>query len=464
MKKLFLSFILIPFLFGCTPTVKKGAELSGTVKNLTSGIFVLGGPGGAKDSIHLDATGKFTFPIKDLTKVSNYYLLSGGKDYAPFKVGPGMKLNISFDAAAFKTSLKFEGPGSDINNYLIAKANKAGQMNYDDYKLEPAQFKTKQDSILNAEKSVLAAAKKDDANSPLWKAEEAEVLYSWANNLMMFESYHVYFTKNEGYKVPEEFYAFQKDLDLTQSAFLGSNAFKQYLSMMVQKSVSKKVDALKKADSTKAINTGKLRAETAQEILKNDAVLDNYLFDAISSDVQWKDIDKDMQENIDFFLGRCKDTSLTNKLNSTIADWKRLAAGQPAFEFAGKDMQGNTVKLSDFKGKLVYVDVWATWCGPCNYEIPFLDTLESDYHGKNIVFISFSIDEDHAAWMKFVPEKKLQGVQIIGEKAWQSDLCLKYKIMGVPTFMLFDQQGKIVTVKMTRPSDKATRKKFDSLL
>ncbi|MCX6223891.1 MAG: TlpA disulfide reductase family protein [Bacteroidia bacterium] len=172
----------------------------------------------------------------------------------------------------------------------------------------------------------------------------------------------------------------------------------------------------------------------------------------------------EVQESIDFFLSHCKDIALVNKLNATVAEWEPLGQGQPAFDFTGKDMQGNTVKLSDFRGKLVYVDVWATWCGPCKYEIPYLDTLETDYHGKNIVFISYSIDEDHAAWMKFVPENKLQGVQIIGEKAWESALCKKYKIMGVPTFMLFDTQGKIVSVKMTRPSDKKTREKFDSLL
>lgn len=464
MKKLLLSVFLVPFLFSCSPTVKKGAELTGTVKNLTSGFFILGGPGGAKDSIRLDASGKFSHSIKDLSDVSNYYILSGAQDYMPFKVAPGMNLDISFDAAAFKTSLIFTGKGSDINNYQVAKNNNAGQMNYDEFKLEPAEYRIKQDSVLNAQKKVLADAKKDDATDPLWKTEEAEIIFTWANNLFMYGSYHGYVTENRDYKAPEEFYAFQKDLNLSEPEYVKSGAFKQYLSMMVQKAASDKVDALKKADSTVTVNMSKVRMETALELLKNDAVLDNYLYEDLSSVVQWQDIDKEVQDNIDFFVGRCKDTSLVNKLNKTVDEWKRLAAGQPAFDFAGKDQQGNTVKLSDFKGKLVYVDVWATWCGPCKYEIPYLDTLETDYHGKDIVFISYSIDEDHAAWMKFVPENKLQGVQIIGEKAWQSDLCVKYKIMGVPTFMLFDRDGKIVSVKMTRPSDKKTREKFDSLL
>jgi thiol-disulfide isomerase/thioredoxin len=464
MKKLLISLSITALLFACTTADKKGAVLTGKVQNLSSGFFILGGPGGAKDSIRVDAAGKFTYEIPELAKASNYYLLVGAQDYMPFQVAPGMKLDISFDASAFKTSLKFAGKGGDMNNYLVAKSVQAGQMNYDDYKLEPLVFKARQDSALAVQKAVLAQAVKDDANDPFWKTQEAEVLFSWANMLGMYESYHEYFLQLKGYKAPAEFFSYEKELDLNQPAYRSSNAFKQYVSEMVHKAAGVKADALKAADSTQTINTAKIRRETALELIKNDDILNDFLFDDVSGQIQWKDIDADMQESIDFFLGRCKDTAMVKKLNATVAEWKRLGNGQPAFEFSGKDMQGNTVKLSDFRGKLVYVDVWATWCGPCKYEIPYLDTLETDYHGKNIVFISFSIDEDHDAWMKFVPEHKLQGVQIIGENAWQSDLCKKYKIMGVPTFMLFDTEGKIVSVKMTRPSDKETRKKFDSLL
>ncbi|MFA6128982.1 MAG: TlpA disulfide reductase family protein [Bacteroidales bacterium] len=463
MKKLLLSLLLAPFLFSCNPAEKKGATLTGRVQNLTSGFFMLGGPGGAKDSIKLDSNGSFTHAIPELSKSSNYYILSGTQDYMPFKLTPGMNLEVTFDANAFKTSIKFSGKGSDINNYLVAKYLIGGTMDYDLYKLEPAQFRAKQDSILNTEKVSFAAAKKDDANDPFWKTEETDLLYGWANKLAMFESYHGYFGKLEGYKAPADFYSYEKDLDINQADNVSSTIFKQYVSSLVNKVASAKMDAIKKADSTQVINGSKIARETAVELIKDPVVLDHYLFDEVSNEVQWKEV-SDVQESIDFFQSRCKDTSLVNRLNATIASWKRLGKGEMAFEIVGKDAQGNTVKLSDFKGKLVYVDVWATWCGPCKYEIPYLDTLETDYHGKDIVFISYSIDEDKPAWLKFVPENKLQGVQIIGENAWESKLCKDYKIMGVPTFMLFDKEGKIVSVKMTRPSDKKTRERFDSLL
>ena len=422
MKKLLVCFVLVPFLFACNPAEKKGAVLTGKASNLSAGFFIMGGPGGGRDTVKLDAEGKFTFNVNDLAETAGYYILAGPQDYMPFKLAPGMKMDVTFDAAAFKTSIKFTGKGSDINNYLVTKMVTSGQMDYESFKLEPAQFRAKQDSTLAVAKALLSKTAKDNPADPFWKTEEAEVLFGWANNMQMFESYHGYLTQNQAYKAPEDFNSYQKDLDLGQSAYAASSAFKQYLSSMVYQAASKKAEDLKKADSTKTVNTTKIRMETAVELLKNEAVLNAYLFDDISGQVQWKEIEGEVQESIDFFLARCKDKALTDKLNTVIGEWKRLGKGEPAFEITGKDMQGNPVKLSDFKGKLVYVDVWATWCGPCKYEIPYLDTLETDYHGKDIVFISYSIDEDKDAWLKFVPEHKLQGVQIIGEKAWESKL------------------------------------------
>jgi thiol-disulfide isomerase/thioredoxin len=456
--------LLVPFLFACNQTEKSGATLTGSTTNLTAGHFILGGPGGARDSIFLNADGTFTHTFADLTKPANYYILVGTNDYMPFRVAPGMDLAVTFDAANFRPSLKFDGKGSDINNYLVNKTIKAGNQDYEMYKLDPDAFRAKQDSTRSLMQEILSAAQKSDAKDPFWKTQEGNILYEWAINLSNYEAYHGYFAGVEGYKAPESFFSFVKEVDLNKPEYLESDAFKQYVSSTVGQAVQKKTEALKKADSTAQLNMSKIKRETALELLTSKQVLDQYLYDDLSGEIQWKDLEGEVQESIDYFVANCKDTALVNSLKTQVDEWRRLGKGQPAFDFTGKDLQGNSVSLSDFRGKLVYVDVWATWCGPCKYEIPYLDTLETDYHGKNIVFISYSIDEDKAAWEKFVPEKQLKGVQIIGENAWQSDLCKKYKIMGVPTFMLFDTEGKIVSVKMTRPSDKKTRETFDGLL
>ena len=73
-------------------------------------------------------------------------------------------------------------------------------------------------------------------------------------------------------------------------------------------------------------------------------------------------------------------------------------AGQQAIDFTYTDINGDTLSLSDFKGKLVYVDVWATWCRPCRAELPALNLLEKDYHNKEILFVSVSVDKNKEEW------------------------------------------------------------------
>jgi thiol-disulfide isomerase/thioredoxin len=126
--------------------------------------------------------------------------------------------------------------------------------------------------------------------------------------------------------------------------------------------------------------------------------------------------------------------------------------GAPAINFTYPDDKGQTVSLTDFKGKVVLVDVWATWCGPCKGEIPHLKQMEEEMRGKDVVFMSVSVDEqkDHQKWKDFIVKESLKGVQLFA--AGWSDIARNYDIKGIPRFMVFDKKGNIVSIDAPRPS------------
>ena len=132
----------------------------------------------------------------------------------------------------------------------------------------------------------------------------------------------------------------------------------------------------------------------------------------------------------------------------------QLKKGNPSPSFNYPDSSGKSISLASLKGKLVYVDVWATWCGPCLAQIPYLKELEEKYRSKEVAFVSLSIDQlkDSTKWKKMIVDKELEGIQIMADNAWRSAFVKEYLIEGIPRFILIDQSGNIISPNAPRPA------------
>lgn len=133
--------------------------------------------------------------------------------------------------------------------------------------------------------------------------------------------------------------------------------------------------------------------------------------------------------------------------------------------FTYKDALGKTVSLESLRGKYVYIDVWATWCGPCKGEIPHLKKLEEAYRDKNLQFVSISVDEQENLnkWKTFVKTEQLSGIQLITDNAFETPFITKMNINSIPRFILIDPVGKLISANALRPSDKELRTVLDKL-
>lgn len=161
------------------------------------------------------------------------------------------------------------------------------------------------------------------------------------------------------------------------------------------------------------------------------------------------------------FSSELKNSKYLKLLISQVSALKRVSIGQLAPDFTLNDMNNHPVRLSGFKGKIVFVDFWASWCKPCREEHPDLIALYQQYKTKNFDVLSISIDEDMSLWKDAVKLDKLPWTQVSDLKGLNNVALKQYGVVKIPSNVLIDQSG-IIMARNIKP--KALAEKLKQLL
>ena len=143
-----------------------------------------------------------------------------------------------------------------------------------------------------------------------------------------------------------------------------------------------------------------------------------------------------------------KNNEFGQRVKSRIEGRRRSAEGNPAPEFASMDTSGRAVKLSDFRGKYVLLDFWASWCVPCRKENPFLLEAFNKYRDKGFVIISISMDHVKESWLKAIEQDRLNWVHLSELNGLDNKVARLYGVQPIPDNFLIDPQGRIVARKL----------------
>ena len=139
-----------------------------------------------------------------------------------------------------------------------------------------------------------------------------------------------------------------------------------------------------------------------------------------------------------------KNTEAGKKFNTDLAILERRQNGKPAMDFTQNDVNGQPVSLSDFKGKYVLLDFWASWCGPCRAENPNVLKVYNKYKDKNFTVLGVSLDKNKEQWLEAIKKDSLPWTQISDLQYWNNAAVIQYGIQGIPANFLIDPNGIII--------------------
>lgn len=141
---------------------------------------------------------------------------------------------------------------------------------------------------------------------------------------------------------------------------------------------------------------------------------------------------------VDQILAQLKQQEAAKKIQ------RSLAVGTVFPDFKETDLDGKPLSVGNFKGKVVLVDFWATWCGPCVGELPNVLKTYEKFHAKGFEIIGISLDKEKDKLTGFLKEKGMTWAQYFDGKGWQSKLAGQYGVNSIPATYLIDTEGKIL--------------------
>jgi len=159
------------------------------------------------------------------------------------------------------------------------------------------------------------------------------------------------------------------------------------------------------------------------------------------------EVDK-MEELYNTFADNVKTSSSALAIKAKVDILKQVAIGQAAPDFTLNTPEGTPLSLSSLKGKVVVIDFWASWCGPCRRENPHMVELYKELSPKGVEFLGVSLDKDEAKWLKAIEDDGLIWKHVSDLKFWNSAAAKLYGVNSIPCTYLIDQNGTIVAKKV----------------
>jgi thiol-disulfide isomerase/thioredoxin len=378
--------------------------------------------------------------------------------YATLYLTPGDDLRLTFEPDRFERTLAFAGRGANANNYLTQVSLAASQ---DDEqgrtpdtragRLSAADMRRTTDTYRRQRLANLTAyAAARPLPAAFVRQQRQAIDDEWASSLLSYASRQSAERKQGGYAtLPVGYYDFLREMQLSrQDSALSQSAFQSLLMTFGFTQLNDEDGTLPTGRdagrrfyqrATDALGDGRVR----------DVAVGQYLLGKVESE------HTDIRSLLPDFRTNNQDSTIARAVRQAVRAHLALANGQPAPDFTVTDASGKKVALSSLRGKVVYLDFWATWCAPCLAEMPASLELRKKFAGRDVVFLYVSLDSQTADWQKYLAAKQVaspNAVQLHDGAAFDGPAARAFNVQSIPSYWLIGRDGRIIANNPPRPS------------
>ena len=356
----------------------------------------------------------------------------------------GDQLHIDADLLDLPQSLRFSGQGAANNQFLAAlRARFPDYLDIDYEDLEVDAFRKIIDQRRSELESFLDGGCSQCQLTPAFvEYYRAEIAYEWANFVVSYPTDYMFANGNRNENLPADYHDALDQVDLADEAAIGTTDYRTFLDrnfVRIREDADDRVQLKQLSDSQRQdhIETYTLYNQAKRTL--HGKVLYFFLAGEIVWDFRRSWFDHGEQRLAEFLQDNPY-PEYTEVVEEVVRETSKLKPGQPAPDFTLSDLQGQSVSLSDFKGQAVFLDFWASWCGPCIGAVPYLEELKQRTRDQKVVFLNISLDPADE-WHQAVDEHGLTGVHVHSPGGWQSAVAQLYQVQSIPSYFLVRPDG-----------------------
>ena len=490
-RTLFILFLsMTTFLFSCNKGKKaeqKKVTLSGNIENYNGSnadlYLLIKQPGydDVRQSLKIDSNGYFSFNFKTFTSLDA--MLLDKKTFANlnFIYHPNDSIHIQLTAnkkqIPLMESARFSGDGSETNNQIIQfqVAREKHNLGYGAVDTKTAYKLGERDylKVLNEVKDKQLAL----ADSFINTRSVTEEAREWIKNFATQTYYYYMGDYSYDNEVSESYHHYDPDIssfsknDLT-SWYIIKNRVNNYFSYILTPMMIKEFSPIMTDIEKGKVNTDSLIIDFLYKNSDNNLLNQLIIADYFSTQLK-KRILTGYEQNEQLLKSKLVEPFVFNALADNYKKtYNQINNPQGLTKMVLKKIENTPIEetvnkiLNENNGEVIYLDCWATWCGPCRKEMPYSKKLMGRFKNKNVSFVYVCIDSEEKIWKSFLSNFQLNGGQHYFLNSEQS----KYfrnamNVQGIPCYFLIDKEGNIIEQgSHLRPSDKQTEIKINELL